>query len=162
MSQTPQISELKFAVLAEIKGREKPLFVFNLTFARLIDDIIFPHESGKQFFVDGVSVSGASVERLKVLRLGERFEGAFYDLNRGMTRGPEEIRRLYGEQYSTRLEAALRDTSEDVTSQVISAFDKTIKSRLKDYLPNRETLIQAAWSLFALGLKQLSAPQPTY
>jgi len=156
MAETPQLGEQDFGVLAEVKGREKPLFMFKLTFARLIDDIVFPHESGKPFFVDGILVSGASVERLKILRLGKRFDGAFYDLNRWMTRGPEEMRRLYGEQYSIRLEALLRDTSEDVTSQVISAFCKTIKPHLKDYLPKREALIQATWTLFFEGLNKLA------
>lgn len=161
MSEALQLSEQNFAVLAEVEGCEKPLIMFKLTFARLIDDVVFPHESGNPFFVDGVSVSKGKTKKLKILRLAKSFDGAFYLLNRGLTHGPEETRRIYGEQYQTRMEAIFRDDGEDVTSQVISAFDKTIKPRLSDYLPKRETLIQAAWDFFILGLKQLTSPKAT-
>jgi hypothetical protein len=63
---------------------------------------------------------------------------------------------MIGQQYHVRLEACLRETGEDVTSQVISAFDKTIKPSLKDYLPKREELIQAALQFFIKNVSQLA------
>ena len=51
------------------------------------------------------------------------------------------FQKLYGEQYQIRVEALLRGNGEDVTSQIISAYDKTIKHRLEDYLPKREELM---------------------
>jgi hypothetical protein len=45
---------------------------------------------------------------------------------------------------------------EDVTSQVIKAFDFKIKPCLKDYLPKREELIAAAFQVFVESVKALS------
>ena len=65
---------------------------------------------------------------------------------------PPFPQKLLGEQYYTRLEALFRETSEDVTSQVISAFNTEIKPRLKDYLPSRKELIDAALKVFVESL----------
>jgi len=145
-----------FAVFAEAEGFETPLILINLTFARLIDDIVFPYEEKEPFFIDGVSISQKALKKLKILRQKERFLTAFEDLHIGLRRGTKEEQKIYGEQYHIRLEAALREGCEDVTSQVIKAFDAKIRPSLKDYLPKREELIQAAYQVFIAGMKILS------
>ena len=62
---------------------------------------------------------------------------------------------MLGEQYHARVEAILRGNGEDVTSQVLSAFNSTIKPRLKDYLPKKEELIKAALEVFVNQVKAL-------
>jgi len=52
-------------------------------------------------------------------------------------------------------DALLRETGEDVTSQVVKAYKQTIGTRIKDYLPKREELIAAAFQLFLQGVKML-------
>ncbi len=82
---------------------------------------------------------------------------ALHDLHSSMrTHGVTRIRQLYAEQYHIRLEAILRESGEDVTSQVLKAFDRTIRPSVKDYLPKREELIKAALSLFLEGMKALN------
>ena len=63
---------------------------------------------------------------------------------------------LYADQYHIRLEALFRESGEDVTSQIIKAFDRTIRPTLKDYLPKREELIKAALAMFVAGIKALN------
>lgn len=64
--------------------------------------------------------------------------------------------KLYAEQYHVRLEALLRESGEDVTSQVIKAYDRMIKPRLKDYIPKREELTKAALTIFVESMKALA------
>jgi hypothetical protein len=67
-----------------------------------------------------------------------------------------QLQKVYGDQYQVRLEAVLREGGEDVTSQVLKAFDRTIKPSIKDYLPKREELIEMASKFFWEGIKTLS------
>jgi len=144
-----------FAVYAEIDGFERPLIQTGLTFARLIDDVVYPYEDDKPFFIDGVSVTKKKVRRLKILRQRDAFRTAFFDLHHGMRRGDVKVKKILGDQYYVRLEAALREGCEDVTSQIIKAFDVKIRPRLKDYLPDRNELIESAAIVFWEGLKKL-------
>jgi len=145
-----------FAVFAEAVDYDKPLILINLTFARLIDDVVVPFEKREPFFIDGVSLKREKIRKLKILRQKDVFQTAFYDLHWGMRVREKELQKLYGEQYLVRFEAALREGCEDVTSQVIKAFDTKIKPNLRDYLPKREELIQAAATFFWEGIKKLS------
>ena len=52
MDTTPE-GEGRFAVFAEADGQPKPLILTNLTFARLLDDIVVPYQTGEPFFIDG-------------------------------------------------------------------------------------------------------------
>jgi hypothetical protein len=45
-----------FAVLIEAGGYDKPLISTNMTFARLLDDIVVPYEKNETFFADGACV----------------------------------------------------------------------------------------------------------
>ena len=150
-------SQQNFAIFAEAEGHDKPLLMIRLSFGRLIDEVVLPYESDKPFFIDGVPVARAKLKKLKILRTGQGFEEMFYHLNDFMNHhGDEKVLRTFGEQYDKRVEAILRDAGEDVTAQVINAYGKTIGEKIKDYLPRREELIQAAFQLFTNTLGQLA------
>jgi hypothetical protein len=153
--ETEEKKEL-FTVFAEAEGQDKPLILINLTFARLIDDVVIPYEEKKPFIIDGVSITRDRIYRLKILRQKERFRRLFYRLHSSLRRGDKAVQKTVGEQYHVRLEAIIREGCEDVTSQVIKAFDAKIRPRLKDYLPKREELIQAAYQVFIAAMKILS------
>ncbi len=145
-----------FAVFAEVQDFDKPLILTNLTFARLLDDIVVPFENEDPFLIDGVPADKKKIRMLKILRQKDRFPGLFEDFNFALRRGEIERQKIYGQQYHTRLEAILREGCEDVTSQVIKAFDSKIRPRLKEYLPKRNELIEAASAFFWEGVKKLS------
>ncbi len=50
----------------------------------------------------------------------------------------------------------MRESGEDVTEQVIKAFRTVIKPKLKDYIPNKEALLDAAVKVFGESVKLLS------
>jgi len=91
----------------------------------------------------GTPVTKKDLKKLKIIRLDDDFSAAFSQMHTILHHSILSAQRLYGEQYQIRVEALLRGHGEDVTSQIISAYDKTIKHRLKDYLPKREELIKA-------------------
>src|SRR5262245_8112514 len=130
-----------FAVLAEIKDYDRPLYLTQITFARLIDDVVLPYQTGEAFFIDGVPVTRERLVRLKIIKQASDFAGILDHFHDTMRNAAPEIRKIFGEQYETRLSAILRECGEDVTSQVIKAFDSKIKPSAKDYLPKREELI---------------------
>ncbi len=145
-----------FAVFCEAEGYEKPLVLTGLTFARLIDDVVVYYEEEKPFFIDGAPLSKKKIRKLKILRQGKNFSFLFGSLYHKLSSSDKAIQKIYGEQYYTRLEACLRAGCEDVTSQVIKAFDNKIRPKLKDYLSKRDDLIQAAYQVFITGMKILS------
>ena len=144
----------KFAVVAEVSDISKPLYLTELTFARLMDDVVVPYQKGERFFVDGVPVEAKALQRIKIVLETQDFRRLFHDLHRGLRTGDAKLTKTYGDQYSVRLDAAFR-LGEDVTSQAIKAFEAEIEPSLSDYLPKRKELIQAAWSVFLTAIKQL-------
>jgi len=154
MSEVEEKKDL-FAVLAEAEGYEKPLILTGLSFARLIDDVVLPFEKKEPFFIDGVPIMREKLRKLKILRQRKIFPILLGDLHYKLRHGDIKRQKTYGDQYYIRLEAAFRAGCEDVTSQVIKAFDTKIKPNLKDYLPKREELIEAAAAFFWEGIKKL-------
>lgn len=146
-----------FAVFAEVDGYQRPLLQLDLTFSRLMDDVVVPYQSGDMFFIDGVPTTAAKLKRIKILRLSENYPHSRSQFNRTLTRADIQLQKVYGEQYSTRFEHILRDNSDDVTAQVIKAYNQAIKPSLKDYIPKREELISAALKLFVEGVKALAS-----
>lgn len=148
----------RFAVLAEAESYEIPIYQADLTFARLMDDIVVPYQMSEPFFIDGVPVTPNKLRRIKLLQLADSFQEARGTFETSLTRsGNPAVRKTYGEQYHIRLEHDLRMHSVDVTSQVIKAYNQAIKPSIKDYLPRRNELIPAALELFTQGLKSLGA-----
>lgn len=146
-----------YAVYAEAEGHDRPLLQLDLTFARLMDDIVVPYQSDEPFFIDGAPVIPAKLKRIKLLRLTQNFVRARADFDMLLTRSGLSTQKLYGEQYTTRFDHLLRQCSEDVTSQVIKAYNQVIKPSLKDYIPKREELISSALKLFVEGIKALGS-----
>jgi len=153
---TAQAPDDTFGVVAEVEGRQRQLVLLNLTFGRLIDDIVVPHDSGEPFFIDGVPVTKEKIRRIKIIKLGEKFRNGLWELERGLTRAEHQTRKIYGDQYETRFEHLLRTDAEDVTAQVIKAYVQAVKPRLKDYLPKRQELISAATTVFVEAMKTLA------
>lgn len=145
-----------YAVFAETEDSIHPLILINLTFARLIDDVVVLYEENKPFFIDGVPLMKEKIKRLKILRQKKFFLNAFHDLHRGIRQGTLERQKTYAQQYHVRLEAALRESCEDVTSQIIKAFDAKIRPSIRKYLEKRPELIQAAYQTFLATIKLLS------
>ncbi|MEO6203305.1 MAG: hypothetical protein ABIU05_23505 [Nitrospirales bacterium] len=154
----PNLSEeCKYAIYAEAEGHDRPLLQVGLTFGRLIDDVVLPYQQNETFFVDGAPVTPAKLKRIKILLLRETFKNARLPFNRSLTWGNAEMSKLHGEQYATRFEHMLRENSEDVTSQVIKAYNQVIKPSIKDYMPKRDELISAAWKFFVEGVRALGS-----
>jgi hypothetical protein len=153
-----QKKEDQFAVFAEADGQSKPLIMTDLTFARLMDEVVLPYQTDEPFFIDGASLKKQSLKRLKIIKQEDFFNTTYHDLHHAMRwRGSDiKTRQLYAEQYHIRLEALLRESGVDVTAQIIKAFDRTIKPSLKDYLPKREELIKAALTIFVESMKALN------
>ncbi len=147
-----------FAVFAEADGQPKALIMTHLTFARLMDEVVLPYKTNEPFFIDGAPLKKKDLKRLKIIKQQEFFSSTLDDLHHGIRWSGHDLkmRELYADQYHIRLEALLRESGEDVTSQVIKAFDKTIMPSLKDYLPKREELIKAALEIFVESMKALS------
>ena len=95
------------------------------------------------------------MKRIKILRAKPNLRGELRRFTRGLTVSEASIRKIYGEQFHVRYEAILRECSEDVTAQIIKAFDRAIKPSLSDYVPRREELIQAAMKVFVEAVKSL-------
>ena len=145
----------QFAILCESMDSVKPLIMHDLSFGRLLDEIIIPYEGNKAFFIDGAPLVRAKIRKLKVLIQGDRFLQEFYILHSVMQRGAVENQKILADQYHIRLEAILRQTCTDVTSQVIKAFDAKVKPHLRDYIPKREELIGAFTRVIIESLKLL-------
>lgn len=154
-SSMPNVSEDKYAIYAEAEGHDRPLLQVGLTFGRLIDDVVLPYQQNDTFFVDGAPVTPDKLKRIKILLLLENFEHARDTFNRSLTKEEAPIRKLHGEQYATRFEHMLRENSEDVTAQVIKAYNQAIKPSIEDYMPKRNELISSALKLFVEGVRAL-------
>jgi hypothetical protein len=146
-----------FGVVAEAEGYGKQLVLLDLTFARLIDEIVVPYDSNESFFIDGVPVKRDKIKRIKIIRLGNEFKRGMFELERGLTRADHQLQKIYGDQYETRFEHVLRTDVEDVTAQVIKAYSQAVKPSIRDYLPKREELIAAATRVFVEAMKSLSS-----
>lgn len=155
-AQIPEKQEDPFGVVAEVEGRQRQLVLLDLTFGRLIDEIVVPYDAGAPFFLDGVPVTKDKIRRIKIIKLGGKFRAGLWDLSTGLTRGDHQTQKTYGDQYETRFEHIIRTGAEDVTAQVIKAYVQVVKPRLKDYLPNRQELISATTAVFVEAMKALA------
>jgi hypothetical protein len=145
---------LHFAVIAEKSGYPEPLYLHSLTFARLVDDVVVPLESGESFFVDGVSVAKDNLLRMKIVRQLPIFDHDFKELHYFIQQ-PSSKKFVQAKEYPTRLDALFRGAGEDVTRQVLNAFKACIQPRIGEYPPRRDELIASALSVFVSTTKAL-------
>jgi hypothetical protein len=155
--EVEKMSKSTYSIFGEIESHDRALIMNKLSFARIIDDIIVPFETGKPFFIDGVPVTKEKIRKIKIIRETYELKNLLEDLHRKLRQGTQQIQKDIADQYYIRVEAILREKGEDVTSQVIKAFEISIRPRLKDYLPNRQELIQAALVVFTEALKALGS-----
>ncbi len=156
MSNEEASEDNLYAVWAEAAGHDAPLLQVGMSFARLMDDIVVPYQGDTTFFIDGAPVTPSKLKRIKLLRLRPSFARARGDFTAALTQhGNPAVRKTYGEQYGVRMEHMLRENAEDVTAQVIKAFNQASKPRLTNYIPKREELIQLAKEGFIEAVKRL-------
>ena len=147
----------RFAVVCEERGEERPLYLHDLTFARLLEEVVIPFDQGEMFFVDGVPVSKEKIRRLKILRQEADFRNDFRILHRMLIRGDKDQMKTASQNYYVQLDSLFRNRCEDVTAQVVKAFNTAIKPSISDYIPKRTELIDSATRIFVESLKYLSA-----
>ena len=121
------LDDSRFAVWAEVAGHSKPLIVLGLTGGRLFDDIVVPYQDGQTFFLDGAPVKPVDLRRIKLLREKPGFSNEFKLFHSAIAHGDVQRSKIFADQYHVRLEAIVRGYTEDVTSQVIKAYDEAIK-----------------------------------
>lgn len=137
------------------KDYDKPLYLSNLPFPRLMDDVVVPYQSDKNFFIDGVSVSAKNLKRIKILQQNDQFEGDFRRLHQNVQLPKSSGLHVPAEDYETRLQALFRNAGDDVTSQIITAYQEKIKDKIREYLPNKNKLIDAAFQCFVQSIRIL-------
>ena len=152
----PETTVETFAVLCQPKEGGAPLYLRELTFARLLDDVVHPYETGEAFFVDGVSLTKAQTHRLKIVRESSFFSGEFASISREMRVRKGAELKAAADTYDRRLSALFLEATEDVPSQVLKAFNSEVKPKLKDYVPNRAELISAASKVFTEAIRALA------
>ncbi len=143
----------KFAVIAESKNYEKPLYLHDLNFSKLMDDVVVPYQSQETFFIDGVPLKATDLKKIKIVRQKASFEELFYGLHDFLRAGTSSGYKVDAKDYPVRLEALFRESGDDVTSQIIKAFDQKIRPGLKEYLPKREELVNGAFEVFIEAMK---------
>lgn len=144
-----------FAVVAEANGYERALIQTELPFGRLMDEIVKPFQGGEPFFVDGAPLTRDKIRKLKFLEETDNCKKFLYEFHWRLRTWNDKDHKHLAEQYDVRVEAILRETGKDVTAQIIKAFDNKIKPGLRDYIPKREELINAALQVFLQSIKTL-------
>jgi hypothetical protein len=133
------------------------MIALDLPFARLFDDVIVPYQSDEPFFIDGVPCEKRRLKKIKVLEQHEGAHSLYEDFHSRIRLSGKEIQRLYAEQYYVRLEALLRESTNDVTSQIIKAYKQAIEPNIGEYLEKRKSLIELAYKAFSDGIKLLGS-----
>jgi hypothetical protein len=145
-----------FAVIAEKQGYDRILKMEFLTFNRLMDEIVKPYNEGESFFIDGAPITSEKLTRIKILKQKPQFEGLFHDLHWRLRCGSAE-KKMYADQYDVRVDAIFREGTEDVTSQIIQAYNTEVKPKLIHYMPNRQEILGAAFAAFINAMKSLGS-----
>ncbi len=84
-----------YAILAESKDyQDKELYLHNLSFAQLMDDVVVPYESGESFFIDGVPVKKETLRKIKIVCQKESFQEIVNDLHYFLRRGSGSARQV--------------------------------------------------------------------
>ena len=140
--------EILFAVLAEKKDDQQPLYLHGLSVTKLYDHVVVPYEENRPFFIDGVPVERATLRRIKIIKQDRQFS---LDLDRLHNR----IKNPRGSDlytpiadYPGRLRALFQQQSVDVTSDIINAYRE--KKKLK--VPT-DKLVEAASQIAVAAIR---------
>ncbi|HEX7507619.1 MAG TPA: hypothetical protein VF550_12650 [Polyangia bacterium] len=148
--------EPRFAVQAQKNGLDKALYLQNLTFGQLMEDVVVPYERDDSFFIDGVPVQKKELARIKIVRQSPNFMHNLDELNFYLKRGGSKSF-VPAADYPMRLDALMRGSGEDVTNRILNAYKEGILPRIKEYIPKRQELISAALTLFVEASKRWAA-----
>ena len=149
----PEASQ--FNVFAIRKDNPQPLIQIDLTWQRLMEDVVVPYDKGDLFFLDGAPVKATDLHRIKILSQGPNFGPVFRDFHGKMRNADLKIRELHAKHYHVYLEAMLREKCSDITSQVINVFRTAAKAKLSDRLPDRKQVWDATFQLLLESGKAL-------
>ena len=127
----------------------------NLTFSELIDTVVKPYEEDESFFIDGVPLKRKDIQRLKVIEQDDEFGSAYHEIRHSLDSRDMKKRETTAKHYEVLITDLMRGCGKDVTSLVIRAYGDKVWPSVADYLPNRETLIKGAFSLFNEWTKSL-------
>lgn len=145
-----------FCVYAKVRAIDKPLLMLGLSFGRVVDDVLVPIERNERIYLDGVPSKKEDVLQLKILKETINFKQAYSGFHQDLHHASDVKRReLVAKNYDLMLEDLMRRNCEDITSQVVKAFDNSIKPKLSDYLPKKEELIKGAFEALLTSLKGL-------
>lgn len=145
--------EPRFAVQAQKNDADKALYLQNMTFGQLMEDVVVPYERDDSFFIDGVPVQKKELARIKIVRQSPDFmrnlDSLHFNLKRG---GSKSV--VPAADYPMRLDALMRECGEDVTNRILNAYKEGILPRIKEYIPKRQELISTALTLFIEASKR--------
>jgi hypothetical protein len=145
------MDDSRYAVLAEKRGYDKRLYLHDLPFDRLIDEVVVPYEEGKPFFVDGVAVTKETLDRIKIIKQAAAFSPQLARLHQHLDFPKDAPHKVSIQDYPGRLDALFRATGADITTSLIAAYRD--KKRLN--LP-KEELVSGLFALAVAGVKSLS------
>ncbi len=117
--------EPKFAVLAEKREYEKPLYLHDLHFGALVTEVVTPYEEKKAFSIDGVPVS-----KIKVIKQAPEFGEQFSRLHDLVAYHMGSGHRIPIQDYPGRLDALFRGSGVDITNSLINAYHEKKKLNL--------------------------------
>jgi hypothetical protein len=140
----------RYAVLLEKMGAEHmTVCAHDLSFDRLMEDLVIPYEERKPFRVDGTHFQNRDeVARVKIVAQTQQFDDALSLLNRGIAYPNGHSRHVPLSDYPGRLAAIFRSQARDITSDILNVYAE--KKKLK--LPSKET-IKAVADVVVQGLK---------
>ena len=150
-----------FAVYAEKNGYDKPLMLVDLTFGEVMDTVVKPHQTDEPFRIDGVLVTpGADLLKLKVVEQDVNFMTEYRHVKGDLIRPrqrDQKARDAAARHYDVIMSDLMRGNGMDVTNQVLGVFEDKVKPRLRDYLPNREVILQAAFEAYRTWMRSIGA-----
>ena len=144
-----------FCVYAKVRSINKPLLMLGLSFGRVVDDVLIPFEKNEKLFLDGVPSNKSDILQIKILKETTNFKQAHGWLHNDLRNSNEKRMELVAKNYEVMLDEVIRTNCEDITAQVMKAFDNSIKPKLMDYLPKKEEIIKAGFEVLLKSLESL-------
>ena len=75
------MDESRYAVLVEKRGYDKRLYLHDLPFDRLVEEVVVLYEDGNPFFIDGVAVTKEILDKIKIIEQAATFAPQFTRLH---------------------------------------------------------------------------------
>ena len=127
--------ETNYAIVAETGQWAESLCELHIPMARLLEAYVSPYEEGETFLIDGVAVNREALRRFKVVRQSQYFVSELRSIGRKMRHQPKDAGKEVARHYITIFDDLLRNSTVDVTNQLISAYTSekpTVKPSLAE------------------------------